>query len=107
MIVSVAIESAMSAAMTNLDALAPANKNLRSTRSTMAPIGMANRSHGSMTNALIAEIRTGFLVSVTARSGAAAIRTPSAKFEARLAPHMRLKAGPKDFICASLVREAK
>jgi hypothetical protein len=71
--------------------------------STRAPIGIANNSHGNITNALIAEIRTGFLVSVTARSGAAATKTPSARFEARLAPHRRLKAGPKDFILASLV----
>jgi len=56
-----------------------------------------------MTNALIAEIRTGFLVSETARSGAAANKTPSAKFVSKLAPHMRLKAGPRDFMCASLV----
>jgi hypothetical protein len=73
----------------------------------MAPIGMANKSQGSMTSALIAEIRTGFFVRVTARSGAAAIRTPSAKFEVRLAPHMRLKAGPRDFMRASLMLKTR
>jgi hypothetical protein len=60
-----------------------------------------------MTKALIAEIRTGFLVSVTARRGAAAIKTPSAKFEARLAPHMRLKAGPRDFMSSSLTLKTR
>jgi len=60
-----------------------------------------------MTKALMAEISTGFLVSVTASNGAAAINTPSARFVSKLAPHMRLKAGPRDFMCASLVGEAK
>ena len=105
--VLVEIARAIRAAITQRIELAPANKNLRSTRSTMAPIGMANKSHGSITKALIAEIRTGFLVSETASSGAAAIKTPSARFVSKLAPHMRLKAGPRDFMRVSLVRETK
>ncbi|CAB4676432.1 unannotated protein [freshwater metagenome] len=43
-------------------------------------------------------MRTGFLVRVIAKSGAAADKTPSAKFVVRLAPQSRLNAGPIDFI---------
>ena len=51
----------------------------------------------------MSEIRTGLLVKVTAKSGAAVRKRPSARFEAKLAPHMRLKAGPKVVIRNSLV----
>jgi len=84
--------------------LAPARRNLRSTRSTITPIGIAKNNHGNITNALSTEMRTGFLVSVIAKSGAAADKTPSARFVVRLAPHSRLKAGPSDFIDWALTR---
>ena len=76
-------------------------------RSTIPPIGIAKNSQGSITSALMSEIKTGSLVSVTAKSGAAVRKRPSAKFEARLAPHMRLNAGPRDFMRSSLARRFK
>ena len=72
----------------------PANMNRRSRRSTKAPIGIANKSQGNITIAPSAEIRTVLSVRAIARSGAAAPKTPSARFETMLAAHMRLKAGP-------------
>jgi hypothetical protein len=55
---------------------------------------MANNSHGNITIAPIAEIKTVLSVRVMARSGAAAIRIPSERFETMLDAHMRLNAGP-------------
>ena len=94
----VEIEIAIRAAITHLNAFALASSNRRSTRSTSAPIGIAKKSQGSITSALSTEIKTGFLVRVIARSGAATARIPSAKFVVRLAPHSRLNAGPRVFI---------
>jgi hypothetical protein len=42
----------------------------------------------------MAEIKTVLSVRVIARSGAAAIRIPSERFETMLDAHMRLNAGP-------------
>jgi hypothetical protein len=68
--------------------------NLRSTRSTITPIGMAKSSHGSITMAPMTAIKTVLSVRVIASSGAAAMRTPSAKLETMLPAHKRLNAGP-------------
>jgi hypothetical protein len=68
--------------------------NRLSSRSTRAPIGIAKKSHGSITIAPIAEIRTVLSVNVMAKRGTAAPKTPSARFETILAAHIRLNAGP-------------
>jgi hypothetical protein len=47
-----------------------------------------------MSMAPMAEIKTVLSVRVIARSGAAAIRIPSERFETMLDAHMRLNAGP-------------
>ena len=75
-------------------AFEPAKINLRSTRSTITPIGIAKSSQGNITIAPIAEIKTVLSVRVIASRGAAAMRTPSAKFETKLLAHKRLNAGP-------------
>jgi hypothetical protein len=75
-------------------ALELAKMNLRSTRSTITPIGIAKSSQGNITMAPITEIKTVLSVKVIASSGAAAIKTPSAKLETKLLAHKRLNAGP-------------
>jgi hypothetical protein len=67
-------------------------------------MGIANRSHGSITIAPVIEIKTVLSVRDIAMSGAAAIRTPSAKFETKLLAHKRLKAGP---MARTLVHQIK
>jgi hypothetical protein len=55
---------------------------------------MAKSSHGSITIAPIAEIKTVLSVREIASKGAAAMRIPSERFETMLEAHMRLNAGP-------------
>jgi hypothetical protein len=57
-------------------------------------MGIANNNQGNITIAPMAEIKTVLSVKVIARSGAAAIKIPSERFETMLDAHMRLKAGP-------------
>jgi hypothetical protein len=57
-------------------------------------MGIAKSSHGNITMAPVAEIKTVLSVRVIASSGAAAIRIPSERFETMLDAHMRLNAGP-------------
>ncbi len=71
-----------------------AKMNRRSTRSTITPIGIAKSNQGNITIAPITEIKTVLSVRVIASSGAAAIRTPSARLETKLLAHKRLNAGP-------------
>ena len=106
--VSVEIDSATSPAVMNLIELVKAIKSRLSERSTIKPIGIANRSHGNITNALSIEIKIGSLVSEIAKSGAATAKSPSARLLITLALKRRLKAGPNfsdtcfDFICPQI-----
>jgi hypothetical protein len=70
----------------------------------MAPIGIAKSNQGNITIAPIMEIRTVLSVNVIASNGAAAMRTPSAKFETKLLAHKRLNAGP---MARTLVHQIK
>jgi hypothetical protein len=63
---------------------------------------MAKSNQGNITMAPITEIKTVLSVKVIASSGAAAIRTPSAKLETKLLAHNRLNAAP---ITATLVHQ--
>ena len=67
-------------------------------RSTRVPIGIANSSHGSIVSAAIIEIKTGSLVRVEARSGAAVPSKPSEKLLARAADQRLLKVLPSDLV---------
>ena len=91
---SVDIASAKSPAITKRRELVNVIKSLLSTRSTIRPIGIANRSHGNITNAASMEIKTGFLVNEIAKSGAATAKSPSAKLLITLAVKRRLNPGP-------------
>jgi hypothetical protein len=51
------------------------------------------------------EINTVLSVKVIARSGAAATRTPSARFEMMLPAHKRLNAGPMTETLAHAIKE--
>jgi hypothetical protein len=55
---------------------------------------MANKSQGSITIAPNNEIKTVLSVKVIASNGAAASRTPSDRFETKLADHNLLNALP-------------
>jgi hypothetical protein len=87
-----------------LIAFEPAKIKRRSTRSTSAPIGMAKSSQGNITIAPMIEINTVLSVKVIASKGAAAIRTPSARFETMLPAHKRLNAGPMPATLAHLFK---
>jgi hypothetical protein len=92
--VSVEIASATRPAVMNLIELVKVTKSRLSERSTIKPIGIANRSHGNITNALSIEIKIGSLVSEIAKSGAATAKRPSERLLITLALKRRLKAGP-------------
>jgi hypothetical protein len=57
-------------------------------------MGIANSNQGNIITAPMIEIKTVLSVRVIASNGAAATRTPSAKFETKLLAHKRLNAGP-------------
>ena len=106
--VSVEIASATSPAVINLIELVKVIKSRLFERSTIKPIGIANRSHGSITNALSIEIRIGSFVSEIAKSGAATAKSPSERLLITLALKRRLNAGPNfsdirfNFICPQI-----
>ena len=92
--VSVEIASATSPAAINLIELVMVTRRRLSERSTIKPIGIANKSHGNITNALSIEIRIGSFVSEIAKSGAATANSPSERLLITLALKRRLNAGP-------------
>jgi len=95
---SVAIARERSPAIRKRRELVKVTNSLLSTRSTIRPIGIAKRSHGNITSALIIEIRIGSFVSVIARSGAATANKPSDKLLMTLAPKRRLNALPSELV---------
>ena len=106
--VSVEIASATSPAVMNLIEFVKVIKSRLFERSTIKPIGIANKSHGNITNALSIEIRIGSFVSEIAKSGAATAKSPSERLLITLALKRRLNAGPNfsdirfDFICPQI-----
>ena len=91
---SVDMARAKSPAITNRSEFVRVSKSRLLDRSTMRPIGIAKRSHGSITSALSIEIRTGFFVSEIASRGTATANKPSARLLMALAPNSRLNPGP-------------
>jgi hypothetical protein len=92
--VSVEIASATKPAIMNLIEFVKVIKSRLLDRSTIRPIGIANKSHGNITNALSIEISIGSLVSEIAKRGAATAKRPSERLLITLALKRRLKAGP-------------